>query len=182
MKPDELVDLVDKDGNVRMPGVRRIEVKNHKEELISKGLYQPIVIVVVFDDAGQVIAQVRGDAKADDDSGLIDHVCGVIASGETWQVAAMREAAEEIGVELTRLCLVDQRVNVYGRYRTLASARAVGEPKVLNPTEVSRVLSVSPDDLYVMERQGGSFVKGYFADLELVLDHCGQATGRAVAQ
>lgn len=182
MKPDELVDLVDKDGNVRMPGVRRIEVKHHKEELLLKGLYQPIVIVVVFDDAGQVIAQVRGDAKADDDSGLIDHVCGVIASGETWQVAAAREAAEDIGVELNGLCLVDQCVNVYGRYRTLASARAVGEPKVLNPTEVSRVLSASPGDLHVMERQGDGFVKGYFSDLELVLNHCGQTTGSAVTQ
>jgi 8-oxo-dGTP pyrophosphatase MutT (NUDIX family) len=180
MKPDELVDLVDKDGNVRMPGVRRIDVKNRKEELLSKGLYQPIVIVVVFDGEGQVIAQVRGDAKADDDGGSFDHVCGVIASGETWQVAAAREAAEEIGVELDGLCLVDQRVNVYGRYRTLASACAVGEPKALDPAEVSCVLTVSPDDLYAMERQGGGFVKGYFTDLELVLGHSLQSAGSVI--
>lgn len=170
MKPDELVDLVDKDGKVRIPSVRRIDVKNHKDELLTQGLYQPIVIVVVFDNAGQVVAQVRGDAKADDDGGLLDHVCGAIASGETWRVAAAREAAEEIGVELDDLCLVDQSVNVYGRYRTLASAHAIGEPKVLNSTEVSQVLSVSPDDLYAMERQGSEFVKGYFTDLALVLD------------
>lgn len=171
MKPDEMVDLVDKNGNVRMPGMRRIEVKRRKEELLSQGLYQPIVIVVVFDGAGQIIAQVRGDAKADDDGGFFDHVCGVIASGETWQVAATREAAEEIGVELDGLRLIDRRVNPYGRYRTLASARAIGDPQVLNPAEVSRIFSVSPDDLYAMERQGGSFVKGYFTDLELALGH-----------
>ena len=137
MKAVELVDLVDKDGNARMPGVRRIEVKNRKEELLAQGLYQPIVVVIVFDDAGQIIAQVRGEAKGDDDSGFIDHVCGVVASGETWQVAAAREAAEEIGVELDEIRLVDRRVNVYKRYRTLATARTFSQPKVLNPAEVS---------------------------------------------
>jgi 8-oxo-dGTP pyrophosphatase MutT (NUDIX family) len=171
MKPYELVDVVDGDGNVRMPGMRRIDVKNRKEELISKGLYQPIVTVVVFDDEGHIIAQVRGNAKGDDDGGMLDHVCGVIASGETWQVAAAREASEEIGVELRGLRLVDQRVNVYGRYRTLASAHAVGEPRVLNPAEVSRILCLTPDDLYAMQREGDGFVQGYFTDLELVVAH-----------
>lgn len=171
MKADELVDLVDKDGNARMPGVRRIEVKNRKEELLAQGLYQPIVVVIVFDDAGQIIAQVRGEAKGDDDSGFIDHVCGVVASGETWQVAAAREAAEEIGVELDEIRLVDRRVNVYKRYRTLATARTFSQPKVLNPAEVSRIIRVSPNDLYTMEREGSAFVKGYFTDLELALQY-----------
>jgi len=171
MKPYELVDVVDGDGTVRIPGMRRIDVKNRKEELFSQGLYQPIVTVVVFDDAGHVIAQVRGDAKGDDDRGMLDHVCGVIASGETWQVAAVREAAEEIGVELHGLRLIDQRVNVYGRYRTLASAQAVGEPRVLNAAEVSSILCLSPDDLHAMEREGTGFVQGYFTDLDLALAH-----------
>ena len=171
MKPNELVDVVDGDGNVRIHGMRRIDLNDRKDELLAQGLYQPIVVVVVFNDAGQVIAQVRGDAKGDDDSGFLDHVCGVIASGETWQAAAAREATEEIGVELDELRLVDQRVNIYGRYRTLASARAVGEPRVLNPAEVSSIIRVSPDDLYAMERAGGVFVKGYFTDLEFVLRH-----------
>lgn len=169
MKPNELVDVVDADGVVRMLRMRRIDVKNRKEELIAQGLYQPIVTVIVFDDQGRVIVQVRGEAKGDDDSGLFDHVCGVIASGETWQVAAAREAAEEIGVALDDLHLIDQRVNVYGRHRSLATARAVGEPRVLHPEEVSSILQVGPDDLYQMECEGRGFVKGYFTDLDLVL-------------
>lgn len=85
MNADEIVDLVDENGLVQMRGIRRGEVRDRKEELISLGLYQPIVIVVVVDDGGQIVAQVRGEAKTGDGRGAVDHVCGVISAGKTGQ-------------------------------------------------------------------------------------------------
>ena len=171
MKADELVNLVDGTGLVKLRGIRRDEVKERKQEFLVRGLYQPIVIVVVIDDNDNVIAQVRGEAKADDGRGAVDHVCGVIAAGETWEQAARREADEEINVELDDLMLVDQRVNGYGRHRTLAVARAVGEPQVNDSNEVARIFDASPDELYAMAQAETLFIGGFFTDLKLALAH-----------
>lgn len=168
---EELVDLVDKDGRVMVCRVPRSEVRRRKEELISQGLFQPIVVVVVLDDADRVIAQVRGNSKGDDGAHEIDHVCGVIGAGETWEVAARREAAEEIGVELVSLELIEQRVNVYQRYRSLAVARSLGVPRVVNPREVSSVFPAHPDELRALRAGATSFVRGFFADLDLAVAH-----------
>jgi 8-oxo-dGTP pyrophosphatase MutT (NUDIX family) len=173
MNEDELVDLVDEDGLVRLPGMRRREVKARKAELLARGLYQPIVVVVVFDREGRVVSQVRGSSKGDDGGGAVDHVCGVIAAGESWEGAARREAAEEIGVELEDLVMVDQRINVYSRHRTLAVARADGEPSVVDSHEVSRVFCSSPDELRAMARSNTSFVEGFFTDLDIAVAHAG---------
>jgi 8-oxo-dGTP pyrophosphatase MutT (NUDIX family) len=171
MNPEELVDLVDENGLVRRRGIRRGEVKQRKEELLSMGLYQPIVIVVVFDASGRIVAQVRGDAKAGDGQGAVDHVCGVISTGESWEDAARREAAEEIGVGLKDLVIVDQRVNGYGRHRTLAVARVMGEPRVINTDEVARLFHASPEELQTMADTETEFIGGFFSDLQLALDH-----------
>jgi ADP-ribose pyrophosphatase YjhB (NUDIX family) len=173
MNADELVDLVDGAGLVKLRGIRRGEVKERKQEFLVRGLYQPIVIVVVIDHDDNVIAQVRGDAKADDGRGAVDHVCGVIAAGETWEQAARREAAEEINVELDDLMLVDQSVNGYGRHRTLAVARAVGEPQIIDSNEVARIFHASRGELKAMAQAETQFIGGFFSDLELALAHLG---------
>jgi 8-oxo-dGTP pyrophosphatase MutT (NUDIX family) len=166
---EELVDLVDKYGKVRRRGVPRAEVRRRKEEFLSVGLYQPIVIVVVTDGNGGIVTQVRGHAKGGDGNGEFDHVCGVIASGEAWQEAAEREALEEIGVRLDELSMVVQGVNVYRRHRTLAVARASGPPKVVNPNEVADVFIAQPDELHTLRDRGEVFVRGFFADLQMAL-------------
>lgn len=171
MKEDEIVDLVDAMGIVKLRGIRRGEVRERKQEFLLRGLYQPIVIVVVMDDNDNVVAQVRGEAKTGDDQGAVDHVCGVIAAGETWEQAARREAAEEIGVELNNLELVDLRVNSYSRYRTLAVARTAGEPHITDNGEVASIFRASPDDLDAMAEAGTSFVDGFFTDLRLALSY-----------
>lgn len=173
MQADELVDLVDQNGIVKMRGMRRADVKHRKEELTSQGLYQPIVIVVVVDDGGRVIAQVRGEGKAGDGRGAVDHVCGVIAAGEEWETAARREAAEEINVELEDLVMVDQRINGFARHRTLAVARAKGEPTVVDSHEVASVFRASPDELRVMAAGDTVFIDGFFSDLALAFDCLG---------
>jgi 8-oxo-dGTP pyrophosphatase MutT (NUDIX family) len=168
-KMEELVDLVDETGRPVAMRVLRSEVKRRKEEFLNEGLYQPIVVVVVLDAVGRVVAQVRGRSKGDDGAEEIDHVCGVITSGETWMEAANREAAEEVGVTLDDLRLVSQGVNVYNRYRILAAARAVGTPKVVDAHEVSRVFAARPEELHALRGCEVPFVRGFFADLELAL-------------
>lgn len=173
MKLDEFVDLVDENGSVKLRGLRRSEVKQRKEEFLAIGLYQPIVIVVVIDSDAQVVVQVRGKGKSGDGGGAIDHVCGVISAGERWEQAARREAAEEISVELAGLDLIDQRVNGFGRHRTLAVARPVGEPKVIDSIEVASVFTATPRDLQAMAAADRVFIDGFFSDLALALDHLG---------
>lgn len=168
---EELVDLVDENGRVVIRRVPRSEVRRRKDELISQGLFQPIVVVVVLDDADRVIAQVRGNSKGDDGAQEIDHVCGVIGAGETWEKAARREAAEEIGVELAGLELIEQRVNVYQRHRSLAVAKSLGDPRVVDPREVSRVFRAHPEELRALQAGAASFVRGFFADLDLAVAH-----------
>ncbi|WUJ69944.1 NUDIX hydrolase [Kribbella soli] len=171
---EELVDLVDDSGRAILRRVPRSEVKRRRLELLDQGLYQPIVIVVVLDMAGHVVAQVRGKAKGDDGAEEIDHVCGVVSAGESWESAARREAAEEIGVELDRLALIEQRVNVYQRYRSLAVAIAVGTPEVVNPFEVSSIVRAYPHELRDLVGRR-AFVKGFFSDMDLALAHANRA-------
>jgi 8-oxo-dGTP pyrophosphatase MutT (NUDIX family) len=168
---EELVDLVDAHGIARVFGVPRSEVKQHKEEFLQDGLYQPIVIVVVIDHENRIVAQVRGKAKAEDGSDEVDLVCGVISAGELWQHAARREALEEIGVELTDLTIVDQRINDYQRHRTLAVARTDDQPKVVDEAEVARVLPLRLEELRELAQEGTAFVGGFFSDVELALAH-----------
>jgi 8-oxo-dGTP pyrophosphatase MutT (NUDIX family) len=174
MNPDEIVDLVDENGLIGMRGIRRGEVRDRKAELISLGLYQPIVIVVVVDERDHVVAQVRGEAKVGDGRGAVDHVCGVISAGESWEQAARREAAEEISVQLKDLVMVDQRVNEYGRHRTLAVARSIGEPRAVDTQEVARVFSASEEELRAMADGDVKFIGGFFSDLKLALNNLQQ--------
>lgn len=166
---EERVDLVDASGRVCRYGVARSEVRQHKKELLEQGLYQPIVIVVVTTEDGRIVAQVRGAGKAGDGDGEVDHVCGVISSGETWSEAARREAREEIGVELASLRLVTQGVNVYDRYRTLATAIAIGTPIAADLREVSSVFCADPGTLQAAAQSGTPFVHGFFDDLRSAL-------------
>ena len=166
MKIDELVDLVDADGVEQMYGITRAEVKRRKEELVAAGLYQPVVIVIVLTHGGAVLAHERGASKGDDGAGEIDHVCGVISSGETWHQAAVREAAEELGVRLRYVRRIAAGVNSYQRYRTLVLACAEGEPSIVHPDEVAAILSCTPVELRRLAQHGKRFVRQFFDDLD----------------
>jgi ADP-ribose pyrophosphatase YjhB (NUDIX family) len=168
MNEEELVDLVDARGTPRVRGVTRLEVSKRKAEFAAAGLYQPIVVVVVI-DGDNVIGQVRGRSKGDDGSGQIDHVCGVVAAGETWRVAAKREAVEEIGVGLEGLRFVLQGVNVNQRFRTLAVATPLGRARAVSEDEVEGLVVATPTALQAMMRTRATFVPGFFEDLHRAL-------------
>ena len=104
----EFVDLVDAAGRVVSRGVPRGDADT------AAGVHLRIVIVVVCNLRGQVLVHRRAASKSVD-PGRIDHVCGVVSSGETPDQAARREAREELGVTLDGLWDVEQGVNAYGR-------------------------------------------------------------------
>lgn len=86
---DALVDVVDADD-------RLVEVVTRRE-MRARNLRHRSVGIVVLDAAGRVLVHRRADDK-DVWPGRWDlAVGGVVDSGETWESAAARELAEEIG-------------------------------------------------------------------------------------
>lgn len=163
---EEFVDLVDSAGTVRVRGIARGDLRGRKHEFVAKGLYQPIVIVVVLDALGRVASHQRA-IKSDDGDGQIDHVCGAIRSDEPWDVAADRESSEEIGYALEAVHLVDARVNEYQRYRYLGVARVDFSRGPSDGTD--HVHWATPADLRKLAMDGTPFVDGFFSDLDLAL-------------
>src|SRR5580658_3200257 len=90
--PGEFFDVVDERDAVVGRASRR-EVHAHR-------LMHRAVHVLVFDDTGRVFLQKRS-MKKDIAPGLWDSSCsGHVDSGESYDVAAVREFAEELGVAL----------------------------------------------------------------------------------
>lgn len=65
----------------------------HKQEAHTKGYIHRVVVVYVFDKEGRLYVQHHKKA------GMLDHsVGGHVAQGESYAVAAVREAQEELGI------------------------------------------------------------------------------------
>jgi 8-oxo-dGTP pyrophosphatase MutT (NUDIX family) len=92
MSADELVDVVDDDGEIVGTVTRR--------EMRARRLPHRVVYVLVFDRGGRLFVHRRTTTK-DVYPGWADvAVGGVVAAGEAFDAAAAREAAEELGVEV----------------------------------------------------------------------------------
>lgn len=159
----ELVDLVDRHGEIQRRGVPRHEVPNHPD------LHMQIVIVIALDSLMRVLVHRRGKTK-DVDPEKYDHICGVIRSDETPEKAGLREGQEETGVQLRNIRRVHAGVNEYGRYRHLMVADAEGEPSIVDPEEVMWVGYMHPDELKERHAAGEGFVNGFFEDVELAVE------------
>lgn len=90
MAADELVDLVDENDQV-IGQVTRARMR-------AENLLHRCIAVLCCDSAGRVYCHRRSDAK-DVFPGLYDvFVGGVVASGESYEAAALREIGEELGI------------------------------------------------------------------------------------
>ena len=128
---DELVDVVDDDGNVVRVVTRR--------EMRAGRLPHRCVYLLVFNARGELFVHLRTPTK-DVYPSHWDVACGgVPAAGEAFDDAARREGREELGVELAPGPLFPFR---YADGRTVLHAmayRAVHDgPFVLQPEEVVR--------------------------------------------
>jgi 8-oxo-dGTP pyrophosphatase MutT (NUDIX family) len=110
--PDELVDVVDAQDRVLAVVTRR--------EMREKGLRHRAVYLLVVSSAGALLVHRRSDAK-DVMPGWWDTVAGgVVGAGESYDEAAERELAEELGISaplepLGSATYEDARAAVNGR-------------------------------------------------------------------
>lgn len=144
MSADELVDIVDRDDSVVEVATRR--------RMRAERLRHRTVGIAIVDRAGRLLIHRRSMAK-DAWPGWWDVAAGgVVAAGEDYETAAVRELAEELGVTGVELELVgdgqyeDDSVAVNGRcYRVVHEG-----PFAFADGEVTEVRWVTGDELHAM--------------------------------
>jgi isopentenyldiphosphate isomerase len=159
----ELIDLVDRNGEI-LPGLVGIERDDANE--YPEGFMQ-IVVVVVFNDEGQILAHQRASTKTVDPD-HVDHICGGIQSGQTSEEAAEEEGDLETGVSYSRLVRAHRGMNDYSRYRYIFAAISNDVPKTKEPEHVQWVRWVDLAQLEKWRDEGTyKFVQGYFEEIEV---------------
>ena len=143
MSASELVDVVDAEDRVLKQATRR---ETRRQNLRHRASY-----ILVFNSAGQLFVHQRTETK-DVYPGYFD-VCvgGVVAAGESYEDAARRELAEEIGVERAPL-------------RRVVSFQFTDAENQVNGTVFSCTHD-GPVRLQVEEIKSGEFL-----DLDIVLE------------
>lgn len=163
---NELVNLVAADGTVLYSNILRSQADNYTDAHLQ------IVIVVVFNLAGDVLVHERAQTKRVN-PGDIDHVCGGVMAVEASEEAARRECLEETGVRLQTVREVRTGVNEYGRYCRLYVGTTHDVPSdELDTSEVAwaRFMPVAELRQKHATREL-TFVEGFFDDLDLALAH-----------
>jgi isopentenyldiphosphate isomerase len=138
---DEIVVIVDEHNNV-VGAAPRWEMR--AQRLPHRSTY-----ILVFNSQGELYVQKRTMTK-DVFPGYYDPACGgVVLAGESYEVGAVRELAEEMGIHdvpLTRLFtfyFTDERTSVWGAVFTCVYDGEV----VLQPEEVESGEFVPPDEI-----------------------------------
>jgi len=157
---DELVAIVDRENNVTGAVTRR--------EMRAQGLTHRATYIAIFNSQGQLYVQRRTMTK-DVYPGLFDPVAGgVVQAGESYEVSAVRELAEEMGitgVEMTPqfdFYFEDGAGKVWGR---LFRCSWDG-PVVPQPEEVAEVLMFTPEE--VLAEPARFTPDGYYAIARLL--------------
>ena len=135
---EELVVIVDRDNLVTGSVTRR--------EMRAKGLVHRASYIAIFNSKGELLVQRRTMTK-DVYPGLFDPVAGgVVQYGESYEESAVRELAEEMGIEGVALqaqfdfYFQDGACSVWGRlFRCLWDG-----PVVPQPEEVAEVVMFTP--------------------------------------
>ena len=141
MADDEIVVIVDENNQVTGSTTRK---RMRAERLIHRATY-----IFVFSSSGQLYVQKRTDTK-DMAPGYYDAAAGgVVLSGESYELSAEREAAEELGIRDTPLerCFdfyyEDERNRIWG---CVFTCRYDGE-FVWQPEEVEYGYFVDVDEV-----------------------------------
>ena len=138
---EEMVAIVDENNNVTGSATRR--------EMRAKGLPHRATYIAIFNSRGELYVQRRTMIK-DVYPGLLDPVTGgVVQAGESYEESAVRELAEEMGIQGVDLVpqfdfyFVDGASRVWGR---LFRCHWDG-PVVPQPEEVVEVVLLDPDEI-----------------------------------
>lgn len=145
-KPDEWFDVVNERDEVIGRELRRT--------VHARGLWHRAVHVLVFNAAGRIFLQKRSMLK-DLSPGLWDSSCsGHLDSGEDYDAAAVRELAEEIGIDVTgasnakpqRWFRIEAREETGWEFVWVYRLRHEG-PFVLHPEEIEMGAWVAPEEV-----------------------------------
>jgi 8-oxo-dGTP pyrophosphatase MutT (NUDIX family) len=166
MDKEELVDLVDADGRIQRKAVPR----SRSRDFISEGLYAQIILCVVWGPGATLLVQRRA-AHADPYPGALDHVCGMVSTGEDSDVTAAREAHEETSVTLNHLSLVGEGLNCYGRYQYLYRGEATRPVGEITDDGVEWAAYLTEEEIRHKVRDGVPFCPGFFDDIEYTRWH-----------
>lgn len=168
----ELIDLVNKRGEVTATSISRDVYNQHRGEYLDE--YMQIVLVLGVNALGHLLVHQRSLQK-NVDGGKIDKICETVKAGEAPADAAIRGLEEEATLRVSPAALVpaESGVNEYERYRTLYGVILDDshEPRATDPTEVAWVRFMPAEELIAAARSGTmEFVDGFFTDAELAIN------------
>jgi isopentenyldiphosphate isomerase len=119
----------------------------------SQGLRHRIVRIFLVNATGQILLQQRSFALADSPGKWDQSVGGHVDEGETYEQAALREAREELGVELIELKKIGEMYiehqahdGLIKRFQTVYIARHNG-PLHPSKAEVAELRWLSPEEI-----------------------------------
>ena len=119
-----------------------------RADVHAQGLRHRAVSIFVFNNAGQLLMQLRSATKDEYPSCWTSSCSGHVDAGEDYDTAAHRELMEELGLStrleyLTKLAAEPETANEFTvLYRTTAD-----EIPVLHPEEIERVEFVDIDEV-----------------------------------
>lgn len=148
---DELLDIVDDADN--------IIGKANRKEIYGKQHQHRIVHVLVFNDKGEMGLQLRPKNARFCPNGWSTTVGGHVLSGETYEQAAIREMAEELGIKCkVTLFFKDMFVGEDCHNKILGTFKAIYDgPFKPNPREVEKIEFFSLDQIQEMINRGEKF-------------------------
>lgn len=138
-----------------------------KHEAWKKGLLHRIVSILVENKDGQLLLQKRGPLVAISPDIWDSSASGHVDEGETYEQAALREIAEEIGlknIELEELGYwrsrneIDNRI--FNRFNKLYRVRVENPVFVLQETEVREVKWFSMSEIKALFKESPEQVTG----------------------
>ena len=149
----EMLDIVDRDDNI----IARAE----KKEAQSKHLRRRIVHVLVFNEKGEMLLQLRGKKCAYLPGYWATSAGGHVISRETYEEAAKRELKEELGIDINLKFMgkdIYTDINRPGLEMFLATYKTTYEgPFELEKGKVDRIEFFSIKKIKQMAENGGKF-------------------------
>jgi len=165
---DEFLDVVDEYDNV--------VGRSRRSDVHQRGLLHRSIHLLVFNGSGELLMQKRSMKKDEAPGKWCSSVAGHLDSGETYDDCVVREAKEEIGLELdsvpTKLFKIDAIEETGNEFTWTYMVNANG-PFVFDPCEVTELqwFKLKEVDRLIQEKEGvfsSSFLEVFQAFISMI--------------
>jgi 16S rRNA (adenine1518-N6/adenine1519-N6)-dimethyltransferase len=150
-----------------------------RAEVHAKNLLHRAVHILVFNKHGELLLQKRSAWKDREPSKWDSSAAGHLEPGETYEAAAVRETAEELGIRppLTRLGKIRACSNTGQEFVEVFTAKHEG-PFTLPPAEIEDALFLSPAIIEVwLATRPRDFAPGFWEVWKMLADPARAAGG-----